>query len=203
MKVVGFNGTEERANFDAILSPIIAARPECLYFGGMFDQGAVLFKQARQKGYLGMCLSDDGFSSSDAAKIGGEALLQGAGTYFSTVSGPAGAYPGTARFIADFKAKFGSDPQPNAAQSYDCAALLLKGIENATAANGGKLPGRGDVSAAVRALKAFPGITGPLTFNAKGDLVTGTYFVIQVTSAEPAKWPLNRIDQTLSIAPPQ
>ena len=66
-----------------------------------------------------------------------------------------------------------------------------------------KLPGRGEVSAAVRALKAFPGITGPLTFNAKGDLVTGKYFVIQVTSAEPAKWPSNRIDQTLSIAPPQ
>lgn len=203
MKVVGFNGTEEKANFDAILSPIIAARPECLYFGGMFDQGAVLFKQARQKGYKGMCLSDDGFDSSDAARIAGEALLQGAGTYFSTVSGPAGAYPGTARFIADFKARFGNLPQPNAAQSYDCAALLLKGIENAINANGGKLPSRSDVASSVRALKGFKGITGDLTFNSKGDLVAGKYFVIQVTSAEPAKWPSNRIDQTLSIAPPQ
>jgi hypothetical protein len=39
--------------------------------------------------------------------------------------------------------------------------------------------------------------------NAKGDLVTATYFVIQVVSADPAKWNDNKIDQTLEIAPPQ
>ena len=142
IKVVGFAGTEEKANFDAILSPILASKPECIYFGGMFDQAAVLFKQARQKGFKGMCLSDDGFDSADAAKIGGDALLEGAGTYFSTVSGPANVYPDTAKFVADFKAKFGNNPQPFAAQSFDCAAILLKAIENAAKAAGGKMPTR-------------------------------------------------------------
>ena len=85
IKVVGFAGTEEKANFDAILSPILSAKPEAIYFGGMFDQAAVLFKQGRQKGFKGMCLSDDGFDSPDAAKIGADALMQGAGTFFSTV----------------------------------------------------------------------------------------------------------------------
>jgi branched-chain amino acid transport system substrate-binding protein len=203
IKVVGFAGTEEKANFDAILSPILASKPEAIYFGGMFDQAAVLFKQARQKGFKGMCLSDDGFDSGDATKIGGEALLEGAGTYFSTVSGPANVYPDTAKFIADFKTKFTTTPQPFAAQSYDCAALLLKGIENAINANGGKLPTRAAVSSAVRALKGFKGTTGTLSFNGKGDLVQGKYFVIQVTSADPAKWAANKIDQTLTIAPPQ
>jgi hypothetical protein len=37
--------------------------------------------------------------------------------------GPGAVYPGTAKFIADFKAKFGSDPQPFAAQAYDSAGL--------------------------------------------------------------------------------
>ena len=203
MKVVGFSGTEEKANFDAILSPILASRPDCIFFGGMFDQGGVLFKQARQKGFKGMCLSDDGFDSSDAAKIGGEELLEGAGTYFSTVSGPASVYPDTARFIADFKAKFGATPQPYAAQSYDCAALLLKAIENAAVANGGKLPGRAEVAKAVRALQGFKGITGTITFNPKGDLVEAKYFVIQVTSPDPLRWAGNRIDQTLTIVPPK
>ena len=77
IKVLGFAGTEEKANFDSILSPILASKPEAIYFGGMFDQAAVLFKQARQKGYMGMFLSDDGFDSSDAAKIGGAVLLAG------------------------------------------------------------------------------------------------------------------------------
>ncbi len=203
MKVVGFAGTEEKANFDAILSPIIAAKPECIYFGGMFDQAAVLYKQARQKGFKGMCLSDDGFDSPDASKIAGDALMQGAGTYFSTVAGPAAFYPDTAKFVADFKAKFGNAPQPFAAQSFDCTAILLKAIENATTANGGKLPARADVAKAVRALQNFKGVTGTYTFNAKGDPSVGKYFIIQVTSPDPAQWASNKIDQTLSIAPPK
>lgn len=203
IKVLGFAGTEEKANFDSILSPILAAKPEAIYFGGMFDQAAVLFKQARQKGYMGMFLSDDGFDSSDAAKIGGAALLEGAGTYFSTVAGPAAAYPGTAKFQADFKAKFGGEPQPFAAQSYDSMAIVLKAIENAAIAAGKKIPARADVAKAVRALKDFPGITGTFTFNAKGDLAKAKYFIIQVTSADPALWSQNKIDNILDIAPPQ
>jgi branched-chain amino acid transport system substrate-binding protein len=203
IKVLGFAGTEEKANFDSILSPILASKPEVIYFGGMFDQSSVLFKQARQKGYKGMFISDDGFDSSDAAKIAGDSLLQGAGTFFSTVSGPASVYPGTAKFITDFKAKFSSEPQPFAAQSYDCTAIALKAIENAATAAKGKIPARADVAAAVRALKDFPGITGTMTFNSKGDLTKAKYFIIQVTSADPAKWSENKIDQTLDIAPPQ
>ncbi len=203
IKIIGFEGTEEKANFDAILSPILAAAPNCIYLGGAYDQGSVIFKQARQKGFKGMCISDDGYDSSDAAKIGGDSLLEGQGTFFSTVSGPANVYPDTARFIADFKAKFGGDPQPYAAQSFDCAALLLKGIENAVIANGGKLPSRDQVCKAVRDLKDFHGITGTITLNSKGDLAKAKYFIIQVSSADPAKWAANRIDQTLEIAPPQ
>jgi branched-chain amino acid transport system substrate-binding protein len=203
IKVVGFAGTEEKANFDAILSPILAAKPECIYFGGMFDQAAVLFKQGRQKGFKGMCLSDDGFDSPDAAKIGADTLLQGAGTFFSTVAGPASAYPDTAKFITDFKAKFGNNPQPFAAQSYDCAAILLKAIENAAKDAGNKVPARADVCKAVRALQNFHGVTATITFNGKGDPAKGKYFIIQVSSPDPAKWADNKIDQTLDIAPPQ
>ncbi len=70
-------------------------------------------------------------------------------------------------------------------------------------AAGNKLPARADVAKAVRALKDFKGITGTINFNAKGDLTKAKYFIIQVTSADPAKWSANKIDQTLDIAPPQ
>ena len=203
IKVLGFSGTEEKANFDSILTPILAGKPQVIYFGGMFDQSAVLFVQARQKGYKGMFLSDDGFDASDAAKIGKDALLQGAGTYYSTVAGPASMYPGTAKFVKDFRAKFGAEPQPFAAQSYDCAAIALKAIETAVKAAGNKMPERAAVAAAVRALKDYKGITGTMNFNSKGDLVKAKYFIIQVTSADPEKWSSNKVDKTLDIAPPQ
>jgi branched-chain amino acid transport system substrate-binding protein len=151
---------------------------------------------------MGMFLSDDGFDSSDAAKIGGQALLDGAGTFYSTVSGPAAVYPGTAKFVTDFKAKYGSDPQPFAAQGYDSAGICLKAIESAAKAKNGDMPTRADVANAIRALKDYAGITGTITFNSIGDPVMAKYFVIQVGAADPAKWPENPINQTLDIAPP-
>ena len=202
IQVLGFEGTEEKANFDALLSPILAANPDVVYFGGMYGQAAVLFKQAREKGFMGMFLSDDGFDSSDASKIGGQALLDGAGTFYSTVSGPAAVYPGTAKFVADFKAKYGSDPQPFAAQGYDSAGICLKAIEEAVKAKNGEMPTRAEVANAIRALKNYAGITGTITFNSIGDPVVAKYFVIQVGSADPTKWPENPIVKTLDIAPP-
>jgi branched-chain amino acid transport system substrate-binding protein len=203
MEVKGFEGTEEKANFDALLTPMMAAAPDVVFFGGIYDQASVFFKQAREKGYTGMFLSDDGYDSPEAINIGGPALLEGGGLYYTTVAGPAKLYPGTAKFQTDFKAKYGADPKPFAAQGYDSMALCLKGIENAVDAAGGKMPDRAAVASAVRALKDFPGITGTINFNSKGDLTTAKYFVIQVTSADPAMWNDNKIDQILDIAPPE
>lgn len=203
MTVPGFEGTEEKANFDALLTPIIAANPDVIFFGGIYDQASVFFKQAREKGYQGMFLSDDGYDSPEAINIGGPALLEGTGLYYTTVAGPAKLYPGTAKFQTDFKAKYNADPKPFAAQGYDSMAICLKAIEDAAKAAGNQLPTRPQVTDAVRALKDFAGITGTINFNAKGDLTTAKYFVIQVTSADPAMWNDNTIDQTLDIAPPQ
>ncbi|MFM8320426.1 MAG: branched-chain amino acid ABC transporter substrate-binding protein [Chloroflexota bacterium] len=203
MQVMGFEGTEEKANFDALLAPMLAANPDVVFFGGIYDQASVFFKQAREKGFQGMFLSDDGYDSPEAINIGGPSLLEGGGLFYTTVAGPAKLYPGTAKFQTDFKAKYNADPKPFAAQGFDSMAICLKAIEEAAKAGGNALPTREAVAKAVRALKDFPGITGTINFNAKGDLTTAKYFVIQVTSADPAMWNDNKIDQTLDIAPPQ
>ncbi|SHO50526.1 branched-chain amino acid ABC transporter substrate-binding protein [Desulfopila aestuarii] len=203
IKVFGFEGTEEKANFDALLSPVVAGNPDMVYFGGMAFQAAVLFKQARERGYEGIFMSDDGFDSSDAAKIAGGTLISGGGTFYSTVSGPASVYAGTKKFIEDFKAKYNADPQPFAAQGFDSMAISLKAIENAAKANNNEVPSREAVTKAVRELKDFQGITGSFTFNEIGDPEKALYFVIQVKDADAAKWSMNEVVQTLEIAPPK
>ena len=50
VKVLGFEGTEEKSNFDPIITPIKAKNPDVIYFGGIYDQAAPFFKQAREKG---------------------------------------------------------------------------------------------------------------------------------------------------------
>ena len=203
LKVLGFEGTEEKANFDSLLSPILAGNPDLVYFGGMYPQASVLFKQARERGYMGMFLSDDGYDSLDAVKIGGKTLLDGSGTFYSTVAGPASLYPGTAKFIKDFTGKYNAAPQPFAAQGYDSMGICLKAIENAAKANGNKLPTREAVAKAVRALQDYAGITGKFTFNAIGDPTIAKYFVMKVNSPDPAKWNDNPVVETLDIAPPK
>lgn len=203
IQILGFEGTEEKANFDALITPVLAGNPDVVYFGGMYSQSAVFFQQAREKGYQGMFLSGDGFDSSVAAEIAGDALTSGAGTYFSTVAGPAKVYAGTAKFIEDFKAKYSAEPQPFAAQAFDSTAICMKAIEAAAAGDGSKAPDRASVANAIRALVDFQGITGTFTFNALGDPQTSKYFVIQVGSGDPAVWSDNPIADTLEIAPPQ
>ena len=150
-----------------------------------------------------MFLSDDGFDSSDATKIGGQTLISGGGTFYSTVSGPASVYEGTAKFIEDFKGKYNADPQPFAAQGFDSMGIALKAIEDAAKAAGNAVPTREAVSKAVRAMQEYKGITGSFTFNEIGDPMKALYFVIQVKNADPAKWSENEIVQTLEIAPPK
>ena len=202
IQVLGFEGSEEKANFDPIITPILAANPELVYFGGIYDQAGVFFKQARDKGFQGIFMGPDGMDSSTLAELAGDALITGGGMVYSTVAGPANVYPGTAKFIEDFAAKYGAPPQPFSAQAYDSMGICLQGIEKAINDNGGELPTREQVALAVRATKDYAGITGSLSFNGIGDLESAKYFVIKVLSSDPTKWGDNAIEQTLDIAPP-
>jgi ABC-type branched-subunit amino acid transport system substrate-binding protein len=199
MKVLGFEGTEEKANFDPILTPIKARNPDLIYFGGIYDQAGVFFKQARAKGLKSKFLGPDGMDSSDLPKIAGTAIV---GMHYSTVAGPVSYYPGAAQFAKDYKAKFGKDPEPFAAQAYDSAWIGMTALANAIKAAGGKKPTRAAVTNEVRKIRGFKGLTATYTFDVKGDPVPGVYFVIAISSADPAKWGENKLVQTLRINPP-
>lgn len=203
MTVAGFEGTEEKANFDPIITPILSANPDMVFFGGIYDQAGVFFKQARDKGYEGIFMGPDGMDSSTLAELAGDALITGGGMVYSTVAGPANVYPGTAKFIEDFTAKYGAAPQPFSAQAFDSMGICLKGIADAVAANGGNKPSREQVATSVRATSGYAGITGNLSFNDNGDLESAKYFVIRVLSSDPGAWGDNAIEQTLDIAPPE
>ena len=196
VKVLGFEGTEEKSNFDPIITPIKAKNPDVIYFGGIYDQAAPFFKQAREKGVKSKFLGPDGMDSSDLTKIAGKAVV---GMHYTSAAGPASALPKAKAFVDDFKKKFGKNPEPYAAEAYDAAHIALLAIEQA--AKGGKLS-REDVSAAVRKVK-LSGITGEIGFDAKGDRQKAAYFVLLVTSDDPQKWGDNKIVKQLTIAAPE
>jgi branched-chain amino acid transport system substrate-binding protein len=196
LNVIGFDGTEEKSNFDAILTPIKAKNPDVIYFGGIYDQGAPFFKQASEKGIKAKFMGPDGMDSSDLTKIAGKAVV---GMHYTSAAGPASALTGAKGFVDDFKKKFGKNPEPYAAEAYDSTAIVLKALE--AAAKGGKLPSREDVSTAIRGVK-HKGITGEIEFDGKGDRKKALYFVLQVASDNPEKWGDNKIVKQLTIAAP-
>jgi branched-chain amino acid transport system substrate-binding protein len=62
---------------------------------------------------------------------------------------------------------------------YDAALVGIKAMEEWIKANGGKRPSRAEVSAAVRSIKNFKGVTGTIQFDNKGDPLQAKYFVLQ------------------------
>jgi branched-chain amino acid transport system substrate-binding protein len=195
VKVIGFDGTEEKSNFDPIVTPIKAKNPDLIYFGGIYDQGAPFFKQAREKGVKSKFLGPDGLDSSDLVKIAGKAVV---GMYYTTAAAPASS-PQAKQFAEEFKKKFGKNPEPYAAESYVSAAIALKALESVAA--GGKAPAREAVSAAIRKVK-YTGMTGTIEFDDKGDPKKASYYVLQVASDNPEKWTGNKEAKRLAIAAP-
>ncbi len=195
VKILGFEGTEEKSNFDPILTPIKAKNPDLLYFGGIYDQGAAFFKQAYEKGIKAKFLGPDGMDSSDLVKIGGKAVV---GMYYTTAAAPASS-PAAKKFGEEYKKKFGKNPEPYAAESYVATSIALKALENVV--KGGKGPSRGDVAAEIRKIK-YTGMTGTIEFDEKGDPKKATYYVLQVSSDNPEKWSENKEAKRLAIAAP-
>ena len=176
LKMLGFEGTEERANFAPMIIPIKAKNPDLVYFGGIYHQGALLLKQMREKGVEATYMGPDGLDSSEMVKIAGTQVI---GSYYTTVAGPIDAYPESAAFAQKFKRRFGKEVESFGMYGYDAAAVGLKAIEQAIQELGGKKPTRAQVSAAIRKLKNYKGITGTITFDDKGDPVKSKYFVLK------------------------
>jgi branched-chain amino acid transport system substrate-binding protein len=138
--------------------------------------------------------------SSDLADIAGDALTTGGGMAYTTVAGPAGAYPKAATFVADYTAKFGGAPEAYAAQAYDSMGVCLTAIKAAAEAAGGK-PTRLQVAEAVRAV-SYEGLTSTITFDEIGDLPLAKYFIIKVNASTKDAWGTNEIIDSFDLASP-
>ena len=176
INVLGFEGTEERANFSPMINPLKAKNPALVYFGGIYHQGGLLLKQLREKGVNAKFMGPDGLDSAEMAKIAGSSVV---GSYYTSVAGPPDAYPETAAFAKKFKQRFSKDVEAFGLYGYDATMVGIKAMEQWLKANPNKKPSRAEVSAAVRNIKGFKGVTGPIEFDSKGDPVKAKYFVLQ------------------------
>jgi branched-chain amino acid transport system substrate-binding protein len=195
LQILAFEGTEERTNFGPMIIPLKARNPDLVYFGGIYHQGGLLLKQMREKGVKAAFMGPDGLDSSEMAKIAGNAVI---GSYYTTVAPPTDSSPEAAALAKRYKQRFGKDIEPFGLYGYEAAAVGIAAIENAVKELGGKKPTRKQVSEAVRKIKDYKGVTGPIAFDSKGDPVKAKYFVLKF---EKRQYPGKVVKTVESAAP--
>nr|WP_243649479.1 branched-chain amino acid ABC transporter substrate-binding protein [Baia soyae] len=173
-------------DFNGVLNQVAAKKPDLIYFGGLYGEGGLLVKQAREKGLNMPVMGGDGFDSSDMVKIAGKGVKN---TFYTSVAADISNTPEGQNFVKKYQAKFG---EKKAVQSfsyygYDSMGVILKGLEDSITKNGNKKPSREQVRDAIRAVQDYQGIATKVGFDAKGDNKYAKVFVFQFEDKYPGK----------------
>jgi branched-chain amino acid transport system substrate-binding protein len=182
--VVATEHTNDKAtDFTAILTSIKGKAPDVVFFGGMDPQAAPIAKQMHQLGMTAQLLGGDGMQTPKFIELAG-ADAEGA---IASIPGlPLDKMPKGTEFKQKFEAKYGQI-QLYAPYAYDAAYVMVDAMKRANSTDPAKyLPELGKTS--------FEGVTGKISFDAKGDLTSGPITLYKVQGG---KW------ETLETVQPQ
>jgi branched-chain amino acid transport system substrate-binding protein len=161
--------TDKASDFAAILTTIKGKKPDVVFFGGMDAVAGPMLRQMKSLGINAKFMGGDGICSTDLVKLAGDAISDN--QLFCAEAG--GVEKGSkyavskAEFDKKFKAKFGADVQIYAPYVYDSVKLMVAAMVKAGSSDPAKyLP-------ALAATKDFQGVTGPISFDEKGDIKGG------------------------------
>lgn len=162
--------SDKDTDFNALVTKIKAKNPDMVYYAGMYMAGALFAKQLHDAGVTAPVIGGDGMYDAQYIELGGKSVE---GDYTTCVGLPADKLPAAADFQAAYEAKYpGEAIGAFDAYAYDAAAaIIMAAIEVAKAEGADKLnspAGRDALQKAVAAVN-FEGVTGPVSFDAKGD----------------------------------
>jgi branched-chain amino acid transport system substrate-binding protein len=167
-KIVGKEFTTDKpADYSAILTSIKAKKPDVVFFGGMDAVAGPMLKQMKSLGIKAKFMGGDGICSSELIKLGGDAIADDQ-VFCAEAGGVEGeAKAGMDKFRADFKAKYNADVQVYAPYVYDSVKIMVAAMVKANSSDPAKyLP-------VLAATTDYKGVTGPISFDEKGDIKNG------------------------------
>jgi len=175
VSIVAREYTNNKASdFNAILTKIRARVPDVIVYGGMDDTAGPMAKQIHQLGIKAPLLAGDGTCSPEFIKLAGD----GADVLTCSRAGEAvEKLPKGTQFMTKYKAKFGSEVQIYAPYSYDAVYVVVDAIRRA-----GSLD-RSAIASAVAATD-YDGLTGHISFDAKGDIKNGAISMYHVQDGQ-------------------
>jgi len=167
--------TPKEQDYSAILTKLKAAGPDIVFFTGYYPEAGLLLKQKKQMGWAVPFVGGDAINNPDLVKIAGAAAAEG----FKFLSPPVPKdldTPEAKAYVAAYQKKFGEAPSSiYGVLAGDGLRVVMKAVEGSKSVKGDDL--RGYLTGG---LKGFPGYTGKIEFNQKGDRVGELYRVYQV-----------------------
>lgn len=166
--------TDKATDFKAILTAIKAKNVQAIFYGGLNAQAGPLKRQMIDLG-ISAPLFGSSISSDEFISFAGKEAAEG------TISADSGQaiekMPGGPNFVKKFTAKFGPVVM-YAPYGYDATNVLINAMKAANSADPKKyLPEIGKLS--------FNGVTGPISFDSKGDLRSAAVTFFRVKAG---KW---------------
>jgi len=138
---------------------IVAIRekaPDVLFAPGFYTTAPKVAQHVKRLGLKAKLIGSDGWDSPKLMEGGSEPFE---GVYFANHFWIGSEDPLVRKFVADYRAKYGVDPDAGAATAYDAARMLLDAFKRA------KTSDRTPVRDALAQTKDFPGVTGKITLD--------------------------------------
>ncbi len=159
--------TDKATDFSSILTAIKSKKPDIVFFGGMDAVAGPMLKQMKSLAIKAKFMGGDGICSTELVKLGGDAIADDQ-VFCAEAGGVEGeAKAGLDDFKVKFKAKFGADVQVYAPYVYDAVNIMVAAMVKAGSSDPVKyLP-------VLAATTDYKGVTGPVSFDEKGDIKNG------------------------------
>jgi branched-chain amino acid transport system substrate-binding protein len=176
---------DKDTDFKALVSKIKSAGVDIVYYGGIYNSGALLSKQMKEGGVAVPLMGGDGLFDGEFIKLAGAA--NATGDLATSVGLPTADMPKGQEFIAAFEAEYPGEPvAAYDAYSYDAANAIIKGIIAAAKELGAdkvtSTDGKKAIIAAV-AKTSFDGVTGKVEFDKNGD-TTNKAITVYIVGAD-------------------
>ena len=167
--------TPSERDYTAILTKLKAASPDLIFFTGYFPEAGMLLRQKAEMHWNVPMMGGDAANNTDLVKIAGKAAAKG---YFFI--SPPSAHDFDSPEAKDFFARYQTQYQslPSSVWSVlagDAFKVIIAALQ------AGVKPEPEAIAAYLKKdLKDYPGLTGSLGFNAKGDRIGDLYKVYEV-----------------------
>lgn len=158
---------DKATDFNAILTSIKAKKPDVVFFGGMDNVAGPMLRQMKQLGINAKFMGGDGLCTTALGKLAGDGMSDN-----QVICAEAGGVTGAKekefeQFYARYKKRFNIDVQLYAPYVYDAVMTMAAAMQKADSAEPAKyLPELAKIK--------YDGVTGPIVFDAKGDIKDGS-----------------------------